>query len=418
MGSINSMISRIGKNDPTFTKLHINTRSNPFDDDEDETYTGNNYLKLSESISKNTQIKALSINLFCNVSDMVDGLRLNGSIKELRLQYYHHSSHRMVHSGIICQILEVYEKKNTLTSLCIQDAPLYIWPISQVINTTLRRCTHLKQVELIECNMTDEELLSIVEAIKGHPTLEKLYLYANSIGNVGCEALATLLEDSNCNIHTLNLINNRIGTIGATYLAGGLVNNTKLKHLDLANSNDHIDPSTMDTVFGSVLCKMESPTATYHSNHTLERLYFNDKSGYLWNLSNMNNCSNKNDVAIRKILKYHPDIDMEPLFELDSEGEWSLKSLPYIVCWFERAEAVIEEDERSMSSDDSSVSSNEEEYRYDIDRRRLSAMYDFAKAMPLLFVPPSHSKAVDRKRKREGIRLNAELSRRASSKRA
>ena len=73
------MIRRIGRNDPNFTKLHIKQQRSTLDmiSTEYETYTGNNYLKVGESISENTQIKELSINLNCNVSEMADGLRLN-----------------------------------------------------------------------------------------------------------------------------------------------------------------------------------------------------------------------------------------------------------------------------------------------------------------------------------------------------
>ena len=453
----NSTINCLDKNDPTFTKLSIGYRPDA-DTDGYKFYGYDEISNLGKCIGDNTHLTTLSITFHTEdvrlnqISDMVDGLIKNVSIKELsllcrhRTNRHHQFRDRMAHDRIICQILEVYERKNTLSSLCIQEAALEIWPHGQVIFTTLRRCTHLKQVHLVECGITDEDLLSIVDAIKGHPALEKLHLGTNYIGNVGCEALATLLEDSNCNIHTLNLVNNQIGTIGATYLASGLVSNTKLKHLDLADNARHIDPSTMDTVFGGLLCNMESPTATYYSNHTLERLYFDDMSMFISFLVSMNDCSIKSYVAIRKILEYHPNIDMEPLFGWDSESEWSLKSLPYVVAWFERArEAVIvyghilgyynfeeEESERcsvlsggdeggahsvedriqyveeeyddvveesSMSSSDSSMSSDEDDIdeddidEDDIDNRKLSAIYAFAKAMPMLFVPPSHAKS-------------------------
>ena len=93
---------------------------------------------------------------------MVGGLIKNVSIKELSLlcgqgSWSYHDN-PMAHIGIICQILEVYERKNTLNSLCIQEAALETWPLGQVIFTTLRRCTHLKQVHLVKCDITDETL--------------------------------------------------------------------------------------------------------------------------------------------------------------------------------------------------------------------------------------------------------------------
>ena len=68
---------------------------------------------------------------------------------------------------------------------------------------------------------------------------------------------------------------------------------------------------------------------------------------------------------------------MEPLFEWDMEGdgERNLKALPYVIAWFERAEGAIAEDE--------------DEESYNLEQRKLDTIYQFACAMPLLFVPAS-----------------------------
>ena len=79
--------------------------------------------------------------------------------------------------------------------------------------------------------------------------------------------------------------------------------------------------------------------------------------------------------------------NMEPFFEwnMEGEGERDLKALPYIIEWFERAQGAVAWFERAK-----------------VDERKLSAMYQFAKAMPLLFVPASHIKRGNNKRKRDG----------------
>ena len=79
---------------------------------------------------------------------------------------------------------------------------------------------------------------------------------------------------------------------------------------------------------------------------------------------------------------------MKPLFEwnMEGDGERDLKALPYVISWLERAREVVANDERGS---------------YKIDERKLSAMYQFAKAMPLLFVPVPHNKGGDSKRKRD-----------------
>ena len=92
--------------------------------------------------------------------------------------------------------------------------------------------------------------------------------------------------------------------------------------------------------------------------------------------------------AIKKILKYHPNIDMEQLFEwnMEGDGERDLKALPYVVAWFDKAgEAVADDEEESVV----------------VDVRKLSAIYQFAQEMPLLFVPVSQNIKNSKKRKRD-----------------
>ena len=74
---------------------------------------------------------------------------------------------------------------------------------------------------------------------------------------------------------------------------------------------------------------------------------------------------------------------------MEGEGERNLKALPYIVAWFDRAEDAIVDAEEGGDS-------------YNIGAKRLALMYQFAKAMPLLFVPVPHNKRGDNKRKRDG----------------
>ena len=77
---------------------------------------------------------------------------------------------------------------------------------------------------------------------------------------------------------------------------------------------------------------------------------------------------------------------MGQLFQWDSEGEQTLKALPYLVDWFGKAEEAVAGDEENC---------------YGLDEKKLSAIFQFAKTMPLLFVPASHIKKDDKKRKRD-----------------
>ena len=137
--------------------------------------------------------------------------------------------------------------------------------------------------------------------------------------------------------------------------------------------------------FNKLLCNVSSIDSIYSSNHILENLGPSILLGLdlkLTSLLKMNEGTNKSHVAIKKILKYHPNIDMGPLFEWNMEGECErdLKALPYVVAWFDRAGEAVANDEGGDS--------------YNIDERKLSALYQFALAMPLLFVPTHHVKGV------------------------
>ena len=135
-----------------------------------------------------------------------------------------------------------------------------------------------------------------------------------------------------------------------------------------------LDYQNLRSVFSRLLCNTSSINDTHSSNHTLEKLDLlgeNQHSGrQLDILLKLNKGTNKSHVAIKKILKNHPNIDTKPLFELDLEGEQTLKALPYIVDWFGRAKKAVAEDEENC---------------YRLDERKLSAILQFSKAMPLLF---------------------------------
>ena len=82
---------------------------------------------------------------------------------------------------------------------------------------------------------------------------------------------------------------------------------------------------------------------------------------------------------------------MTQLFEWGSGDERNIMSLPYVIAWFERArEAAI-----------SSIIDRDDDYNYQVEERRLTAIYEFTLAMPILFVPPSYTEVNDKKRKRK-----------------
>ena len=79
-----------------------------------------------------------------------------------------------------------------------------------------------------------------------------------------------------------------------------------------------------------------------------------------------------------------------------------MKALPYVLDWFDRAKGVFvnDDDDSSDSDDNSSDSGNNEVGGYYITKQKLSALFAFALAMPLLFEGVASIKTDGRKRKR------------------
>ena len=368
------------------------------------------YSRLGAAIRNNTHLTKLRVYLGANQAldisnnEFFDGLKRNTSINDLELS----CGNQTLVGGMGHEILKSYQKiNNNLTRLSIEYAVLENGG-GNVISETLRWCRNLKIFNLGRNNITDEQLLPIVDAIKGgcYTSLEQLYLGGNMIGNAGCHAIATLLEHTNSNLQILYLVGNQIGNEGATAIANSLANNTKLRQLYLRDNP--FDPSAVG-IFCRALCNTASVNTTYCSNHTLEKLVLPDEqqgqhANHLASLLDLNRGENKSHVAIKKILKYHPNIDMEPLFEwgVEDDGEHTLNALPFVIDWFERAEEAVADEDRLV--DDEDGDNDVDDHDYCVDKKKLSAIFQITKAMPLLFVPASHvTKVNDKKRKREEV---------------
>ena len=125
--------------------------------------------------------------------------------------------------------------------------------------------------------------------------------------------------------------------------------------------------------FSKLLCDTSSVEKTFRSNHTLQALFpasltlgpfFSEylmTSGLELSLMR-NHDDDKMKVAIIKILQNHNDFDMTPFFE------WDLKVLPLVINWLELA------------------SDYPTPFEKDIRRRKLSTIYQYIRAMPLLYI--------------------------------
>ena len=351
------------------------------------------FSRLGSAIARNTHITLLVLNNGYCLDDVdrivnsgfFEGLKRNSSIHRVMFHCGHHID-------VIHETLKAYKENNNLTYLNIDNARIVsaAYPVLHLAET-LRCCTNLKHINFENCRITDEQLLPMVDAVRGHELLEKLLLSENSIGDAGCEVVATLLEDPSCNLQVLDLSFNTVSSGGARCIAKSLSKNNQLQKLYLNNNRMTRPSPILQGVVSRVLCDTSSINNTHSSNHTMEEVFLfvgSEKPTFhiITKILKLNKGTNKSHVAIKKILKYHSNIDLSTLYDWDSGDEWTLKALPYVVGWFDKArDAVV---------------NNDDEESYNIDTRTLSAIYQFARAMPLMFVPSSHIKAEDKKRKR------------------
>eukprot|EP00984_Skeletonema_dohrnii_P010040 scaffold3884_cov95-Skeletonema_dohrnii-CCMP3373.AAC.4 len=290
------------------------------------------------------------------------------------------------------------------------------------------RCQSLKNLDMGVCSLGEEGFAVIATALRSYPQLEELHLEGNNIGLTSCIALADMLRGWGAsNLKTLAFSSNEIDDQGLQALAAGMTN-TKLEDLYLSDNlitavglrslrdyfqsgscclktldvlrNDfgdegavaladilkgnksltslYIDPDESGitdvgwAAFSKLVCDPSSISSTYHSNHNIETigekgmygtppdireyLYLNERLGW-------------RRAAIHKILKSHPDLDMEPFFQL------KLKLLPVVINWFQSARSRL----ANYPQDFSNLTQN-------LQSRELSALYKFVRGMPALTV--------------------------------
>jgi len=220
---------------------------------------------------------------------------------------------------------------------------------------------NINSLDLGRCGLKNDLTTKIVSSLIGNTKMAKLDLSSNGIGRSGCESIATLLQDPNSNVENVSLLWNNLGTRlpsddnvinddCARILAQALVGNNKLTCLDLRRSSI-TKPGW--NAFSNILSNC--------SNHTLSS--FGPDYGTPFVPDNLST-----------LLELNRAVDMEPLFELDTEGdERKPKALPYVIDWFDRHVRESTKDEEVVKGS--------------IEARKLSAIFQFARAMPLKFVP-------------------------------
>jgi Ran GTPase-activating protein (RanGAP) involved in mRNA processing and transport len=94
---------------------------------------------------------------------------------------------------------------------------------------------HVKSLDFFGCALEDEDLVEIVAALQGHPTLGVLILNGNKCGVRASSRVAAVVESEHCALHKLDLSFQRLDSrmsLDISLIAPALTRNTSLQTLD------------------------------------------------------------------------------------------------------------------------------------------------------------------------------------------
>ena len=171
-------LRRVERNDHTLTKLEIGIGGGIFK------YGRPDWSRLGAAIANNTHLVELGVTLNANVAivevtdeNLLNALKQNTSIQRLILDF----NNRSIAGTIIHVILMAYQENNNLTDIHIEYARRQTRDDHHIITNTLIPNTNLRRIKLIYSDITDDQLLQMVEAIRGHRVLVHLDLYEKTM---------------------------------------------------------------------------------------------------------------------------------------------------------------------------------------------------------------------------------------------
>ena len=264
-----------------------------------------------------------------------------------------------------------------IRKLLLSDCELDGWGVHSLIRTLRKlqrrlQFSGLQFLGLENCLIDESVLELIMPSLKNLRELWEVSLRNNNLQNEGCLLLAELLSSPRCNIHTLDIENTGVGSEGVQAIVNVLATNSKLRNLSLFGNS--IDEECWPT-FSRQLCSPEKNKIRL-SNHTLCRIRHPGVSEELRLYLLLNKDANKERVVVKKILHNNGHFPMDEFFGM------SLRLVPNVVNWFDTAQEYLQSEEDPTFAFEDDISAFEDE---DIKRRKLDAIYQFVKEMPLQF---------------------------------
>ena len=286
--------------------------------------------KLSSFFLNNKSFCKLELEAF-DIGDESAG-KLASTICDVPLKDLSLCGNILSNEGFETIVTAASSVQSRIESLCVR------WNhVDQVGCTTLLQSgalNKLKDLDLGYNSIDDNSLQTLAAGLVNNTALEQLSLCGNqSITANGLRHLVPFLQSESCSLSTFFLYRINFGDAGAAVLAHGLGQNKSLKRLWFDPSDCGMT-STGWQSFVTLLCDASSINNTYQSNHTIELIGELDDSPVnqdherVRDLLRMNENANSREIANCKILLYHRDLDVEPMFK------WDLKFLPLMVTWF------------------------------------------------------------------------------------
>ena len=91
-------------------------------------------------------------------------------------------------------------------------------------------------VNFYQCRLAPADCTAVVHVLKTCQQISLINLFDNNIGSLGCVEIVKLFDNSNCQLSSLNLRDNQITDEGVKLLSNALVNNNKLRCLNLSRN--------------------------------------------------------------------------------------------------------------------------------------------------------------------------------------
>jgi len=385
---------------------------------------------LGYFIGENTSVTELNFNSFTptsreSVAEVLEafirGVNSNKSITDLSFDCM--DSMYLLGGRVFSLLTPFFENMRSMSNILIRDCNLGDdgWKLLALAIGSSND-SPFNSLLLQNNNISDKSLVNIITALSKHPHLKEMDLSGNGLGKNGCIALSTLLQNSVTGLLKLDLANNEIDDEGINTLLSALKNCRHL-HTMVLSQNDRVtikglqclasvleSPNSSLKILAAAMAKTyttdEMATVFFNplaNNHKLEYLFINASGGFgdkfgrlIWDKSNVNSTflsnhiiqyigppsnmsgngwhckinkrENKEEVAMIKILSCNRNFDMSSFFE------WEFKVLPLMINWFERADITGHPR---------------------LEPRILSAIYQFVRGMPLLYIEARLRKEVE-----------------------